>query len=136
MPGWKGPGITFGKMQGYCVVLQIGFVLKAGLFHIPGDLHSALPGMSVWKLRRKAALSCSGCGGHCAVSKTGPGSQCAAGFPCWAPAEMVWKCLFFSFDNTDCVILCHIKTVEFDPSWLLGVHRKSSWDVPGVTWGV
>lgn len=31
----------------------------------------------------------------------------------------MWECLFFSFDNTASVILYPIKTVEFDPSWLL-----------------
>lgn len=31
-------------------------------------------------------------------------------------AGVVWKCLFFSFDNTDCVILYPIKAARFDPS--------------------
>lgn len=93
-------------------------MLKAGLFYTLG-VHCVLPGVGVWKLRTKATVSCSGCGAHCAVFKTGPEAQSVAGFPCWAPAGVVWDWLFFSFDNTDCVTLCPIKAVEFDPSCLL-----------------
>lgn len=68
--------------------------------------------------------------------KQGPDLSVLLGFLVGHQLRWCGNAFFFSFDNTDCVILYHIKTVEFDPSWLLGVHRKSSWDVPGVTWGV
>lgn len=59
--GW----IIFEKMQRCCLMLQIGFMFRAGLFYTPGDLHCVLPGMSVWKdqghcfmLRMWSSLCC------------------------------------------------------------------------------
>lgn len=71
-PGWGCSGvcawvdgIIFEKMQRCCLMLQIGFMFRAGLFYTPGDLHCVLPGMSVWKdqgqcfmLRMWSSLCC------------------------------------------------------------------------------